>query len=194
MAPPFTLTLLMSGRCSFSHASTTGANASLISTRSIWSRVIFARSSTLVVAGIGPVSMNTGSTPARAKEWKRAFGVRPRRLAASSLVTSMAAAPSLICDELPAVTTPSGLKAGFRLASFSSDESGLMPSSREKRAAPSSPVTGTGMISCSTRPSSVARAARRCDSREKRSLSSREMSHFSAISSAARNCDTSWVP
>ncbi len=40
----------------------------------------------------------------------------------------MAAAPSLICDELPAVTTPSGLNAGFRLASFSSDESGLMPS------------------------------------------------------------------
>ena len=53
----------------------TEANASLISTRSMSSIVILARSRTLRVAGMGPVSMVTGSTPARAKAWKRARGV-----------------------------------------------------------------------------------------------------------------------
>ena len=57
MAPPFTLTLLMSGWCSFSQASTTEANASLISTRSMSSSVSPARSRTLSVAGMGPVSI-----------------------------------------------------------------------------------------------------------------------------------------
>ena len=42
---------------------------------------------------------------------------------------STAAAPSVICDELAAVITPSGLNAGFSLASFSTFESGRMPSS-----------------------------------------------------------------
>src|SRR6476659_1926736 len=78
IAPPFTLTLLMSGWCSFSHASTTGANASLISTRSMSSSFMPARSSTLVVAGMGPVSMVTGSTPASANAWKGAIGDRRR--------------------------------------------------------------------------------------------------------------------
>ena len=77
MAPPFTFTFAMSGWCSFSHASTTDANASLISTRSMSSMRQPARSSTLVVAGIGPVSIITGSTPASANVWKRARGVRP---------------------------------------------------------------------------------------------------------------------
>src|SRR4029078_3166918 len=47
MAPPLTLTFSMSGWCSFSHANTTDANASLISVRSIWSIVMPARSRTL---------------------------------------------------------------------------------------------------------------------------------------------------
>ena len=59
----------------------------------------------------------------------RARGVSPSRPAASSLVTSTAAAPSVICDELPAVITPSGLNAGFSAASRSGDVSGRMPSS-----------------------------------------------------------------
>jgi hypothetical protein len=42
----------------------------------------------------------------------------------------VAAAPSEICDELPAVTTPSGLNAGCRPASFSIDVSKRIPSSR----------------------------------------------------------------
>ena len=80
MAPPFTFTRSMSAWSSFSHASTTEANASLISTRSMSSIVILAFSSTVRVAGMGPVSIVTGSTPAREKAWKRARGVSPRPL------------------------------------------------------------------------------------------------------------------
>ena len=104
---------------------------------------------------------------------------------------SDAAAPSVICDELPAVITPSsGLNAGFSLASFSTDESGRMPSSRVIVSVPSSVMIGTGTISRSKRPSSVARAARRCDSTENASFSSRLMFHFSAMSSAEMPCGT----
>src|SRR4051794_30856433 len=124
MAPPLTLTLDMSGCSSFSHDSTTEAKASLISVRSMSSidRPDFSRA--FWVDGIGPVSMVTGSTPARAKVWKRARGVRPRALAFSSLMISTAEAPSAICDELPAVTFPAGLDAGFRVASVSTGGAG----------------------------------------------------------------------
>ena len=77
MAPPLGFTISMLGWCSFSQASTTEAKASLISTASMSSSVSLARSSTVVVAGIGPVSIVTGSTPASAKAWKRARGRRP---------------------------------------------------------------------------------------------------------------------
>ena len=74
----------------------------------------------------------------------------------------------MICDELPAVTTPSGLKAGLRLASVSTVVPGRMPSSAVSisSVSMSSPVSlsrglaWTGMISLSKRPSSVARSAR----------------------------------
>src|SRR5439155_1190696 len=102
MAPPLTLTLSMSGWCSFSHASTTDANASLTSNRSMSSTFRPARCRTFSVAGMGPVSMVTGSTPARAKVWNRARGVRPSWLAFSSVMISMA-------DAL-------GLKAGLAVA------------------------------------------------------------------------------
>ena len=46
------------------------------------------------------------------------------------------------------------------------------------------------MISFSKRPSSIARAARRCDSYEYRSSSSRESFHSFAISSAEIPCIT----
>jgi len=75
IAPPFTLTFSMSGWNSFSHASTTEANASLISTASMSPMVSLARSRTFLVAGMGPVSMVTGSAPATAKLTNRARGV-----------------------------------------------------------------------------------------------------------------------
>ena len=102
------------------------------------------------------MSIITGSTPASANVWNRARGVRPSSLAFSSLMISSAAEPSVICDEFAAVTTPSGLKAGFSLASVSIDESGRMPSSVRMVSLPSSVVMSIGTISRSKRPSAVA--------------------------------------
>ena len=60
----------------------------------------------------------------------RARGVSPSSAAFSGVISSSAAAPSLIWLLLPAVITPSGLKAGWSAASFSSVVSRRMPSSR----------------------------------------------------------------
>ena len=64
------------------------------------------------MAGIGAVSIVTGSTPAVAKACSRASGRQPCRAATSEVVISRAAAPSEICEELPAVTTPSSRNDG----------------------------------------------------------------------------------
>ena len=85
------------------------------------------RSSSLRVAGIGPVSIITGSTPTVVWSTIFARGVTPSSAAFSALISSTAAAPSEICDELPAVTLPSCLKAGLRPASASRFVSGRMP-------------------------------------------------------------------
>ena len=104
------------------------------------------------MAGIGAVSISRGSAPARAKSTKRARGVRPSAAAFSSLMISSAAAPSVICEELPAVTRPpssSGRNDGLSLASDS-----IVVSRRPSSiftSAPSAP--STGRISRSKRPS-----------------------------------------
>ena len=54
IAPPFTLTLSMSGLCTRAHDSTTDANASLISVMSMSPIFIPAFSSTLAVDCTGP--------------------------------------------------------------------------------------------------------------------------------------------
>ena len=56
-------------------------------------------------------------TPAVAKATKRASGVRPRSRARAADITTTADAPSLVCEELPAVTVPSARNAGRSLAS-----------------------------------------------------------------------------
>ena len=61
------------------HARDWAANASLDSTRSRSPTFHPAFSSALRVAGIGPVPMISGSTPAWAQEAMRASGFRPRR-------------------------------------------------------------------------------------------------------------------
>ena len=170
----------MSGECSRAHASTTGANASLTSNRSMSPIDMPLRSSSCAVAGIGPVSIITGSTPTVVWSTIRARGVTPSSLARSAVISSTAAAPSEICDELPAVTRPSGLNAGLSPASASSVVSGRMPWS----ATYVSPLTENGTISRSKRPSSVARAASWCERSASSSSSCRGSSHLSAIISA----------
>src|SRR6476659_82305 len=83
------------------------------------------------MAGTGPTPKRSGSTPAVAKVTNRAIGVRPRSRACAAEVTITADAPSLVCDELPAVTEPLGWNAGRSLASASADVSRRGPSSME---------------------------------------------------------------
>ena len=135
----------------------------------------------LAVAGIGAVSMITGSAAASTAVWMRASGVRPSSLALAAVVTSSAAEPSLICELLPAVITPSGRKAGFRPAMLSSVPPRRMPSSRLTWV-PSGVVTGT--ICSSNRPSSWAAAAFSCEPRLYSSTWARDSFHWSAIISA----------
>ena len=104
------------------------ANASLISNRSTSPTVMPLRSSSFWVAGIGPGEHDHRvDARRRAGRRSRAVGSRPSASAFSRAISSTAAAPSEICDELPAVTLPSSLKAGFSAASFSSVVSGRMP-------------------------------------------------------------------
>ena len=107
---------------------------------------------------------------------------------------SMAAAPSVICDELPAVMSGAASShpwADASDASFSSVVSRRMPSSTVSVSpvrVPSSSLTGTGRISRAKCPLSVAAAARRWLSRANSSMSSRVIFHLSASTCATWNC------
>ena len=121
----------------------------------------------------------------------RARGRKPASLALPSDIHSTAAAPSEICELLPAVCIPSG-STGLSPARPSRVVS-LGPWSFETRVfspvGPSGPITGasTGAISRSKRPSATATAAFRWDSKPSQSTSSRVMSYFWAMRSAAPN-------
>ena len=88
------------------------------------------------------------------------------------MITS-AAAPSFSGHELPAVTLPSGLKAGWSSCSFSNVDEGRGPSSAETTV-PSSFVYGVS--SRAKKPDACAATARSCERCAKRSMSSRETS------------------
>jgi hypothetical protein len=172
----------MSGCSSFSHASTTEANASLISMRSMSSIVMPARSSTLCVAGIGAVSMRRGSAPASAKFTKRARGVRP---SCRGLLLAHDERGGAVGDlRRVARGDPAALLLGA--------ERRLQLRERLHRRLADALVGGhhlasapsTGRISRSKRPSAVARAANCWLRAPKASMSSRVMPHLSAISSA----------
>ena len=90
----------------------------------------------------------------------RAIGLTPSCSAAVPEPTITAAAPSLSCEALPAVTPPSGLNAGLSLANPSTALSGRMPSSRETVLALSPLPTVTGTTSSSNAAACHAAAAR----------------------------------
>ncbi|MCY1451519.1 hypothetical protein D9M71_683890 [compost metagenome] len=111
---------------------------------------------TLRVASMGPVSISVGSEPTVVKATTRALARNPRFFAVSPLINSNAAAPSEICDELPAVMRPvSGRKLVFSVESLSREVSRRMVSSRSSVLAGSvnsssrSRSTATGTISFS---------------------------------------------
>ncbi len=93
----------------------------------------------------------------------RATGVKPSSRAFSDVVISSAAEPSEICDALPAVMTPSGVKAVLSPASVSTVVPGRMPSSCSTTV-PSGRVNGA--ICASKRPSARAAAAFSCEATE----------------------------
>jgi hypothetical protein len=81
MAPPSTLTTSWETSRSFMNFSTTDANASLISQRSMSFLVMPAFFRQFCAAGPGAVSMISGSVPAVADMRRRARGFRPWALA-----------------------------------------------------------------------------------------------------------------
>ena len=107
-----------------------------------------------------------------------------------------AAAPSLICDELPAVTVPPARNTGRSLASAAVEVSRRGPSSTAKAVsvtpgappplAPSTMRTGTGTVSSANRPASIAAIARSWLRSAKASCSSREIFDAAAWFSATR--------
>src|ERR1700689_2211257 len=122
IAPPFGFVFFSEAPVSADQASSTGANASLTSNTSISSIFSLPRASACSVAGIGPVSMNTGSAPTTVSEWIRARGVKPCRRTASSDAISTAAEPSEICEAVAAVSSQPS-RRGFSSAIFSREVS-----------------------------------------------------------------------
>src|SRR2546423_13068458 len=102
MAPPLTLTRSGSQPRSRLTAQACAANASLASTRSrsLADQPAFFKARR--EAGIGPVPMIAGSTPAVAQETMRASGFKPRLSASAAGISTTPAAPSLMPDAVPA--------------------------------------------------------------------------------------------
>jgi hypothetical protein len=147
IAPLSVLSLSSRIPSSRQQASACVAKASFISTISVSSIDSIARASGFLVDSMGPSPMTPGEQPETAKLTIRARGVRPRRTRELSPRTRTAAAPSVIGDDVPAVTVPPALKAGFSSASFSKDVAHTHPSSLTTPA----PVS-TGAISAAGRP------------------------------------------
>src|SRR5436305_13170562 len=112
MAPPLTLTFAVSQPRSLLTAQACAAKASLASMRSRSPTFQPAFLSAARDAGIGPVPMIEGSTPAWAQDTMRASGVLPRLAASLAFINTTAAAPSLIPDALAAVPERSVAQAG----------------------------------------------------------------------------------
>ena len=128
--------------------------------------------------------MVTGSTPAVANACSRASGRQPCRAATSEVVTSRAAAPSEICEELPAVTTPS------------SAEDRAEPGQRLDRGPTADPLVGRNgadrrQLAASKAPESAAAAALACERTAISSSSVRDSFHRCAMISALSPCGTS---
>ena len=175
------------------------AKASLHSMASNWSMVRPVRSSSLRVTGLGADSTSTASSAPTTMWRMRARIGRPSASATDRSATSMAAAPSLICDELPAVMA--GARAGShpaadgRPARMSVVVPGRIPSSVSTSSpvgSPSGPLRGTGTISAADRPSTVAAWARSWLRTANSSISSRVMPWRSARIWATSNWVMSW--
>jgi hypothetical protein len=130
----------------------------------------------------------------RRKRQHPARGVRPISRALADVVTTSAAAPSLMPDALPAVTLPSFLKAGLSAASFSAVVPARGYSSVSTRSgSPFFCATCTGTISSLNHPLRIAVSARFWLSAAKASWSARLMEKRVTISSAVMPMWQPWI-
>ena len=163
------------------------ANASLSSQRPTSEVCSPCCASSLGTASAGPMPISRGAHPVVTADTNRPMMLpaSPSSSARWRVVSSVAAAPSDTCDELPAVDAPSAAKTGFSLAIFSRLMLPRTPSSRVTSMICASPTllpalstswngVVTETISASKAPDSWARAARRCDCTAKASWSARE--------------------
>ena len=120
-----------------------------------------------------------------------AWGVTPWRFAASSDSTTIAAAPSVMAEALPAVMVPSLRNTGLNFAISSSDASARKCSSRSTKAARLPSPTVIGATSFANRPALHARAARRLLSSAYSSCSARGILY--SIASVSLVSPMSWL-
>ena len=129
MAPPCALTSAGSTPSTRVDCTATAAKASLISIAASSSAATSVWASADSMARAGCECSETSGPATKAWARMRASGWMPRMRASSSCITTTAAAPSEICEELPAVIVPSFEKAGRSAASDSTVVSARSPSS-----------------------------------------------------------------
>ena len=190
MPPPLTLTFSCGAPVSFIQASTTDANASLHSKRSMSSIASPVFSSACLVARIGPVSIQTGSSPRTERWWIRARGVSPWSATACSEAISIAEDASQIWrgdgGGDPAARGQR-LEAGHLL------QRGLARALVGVEARPVRQGDRLDLVA-RTGPRRSRPAPGRARPARTPPSPRGEMSHFSAIISAERNWLTSWSP
>ena len=159
IAPPFGFTRAASSPKALLTAKACAAKASLdsITSKSSTVRPVFCNR--FCTAGMGPIPITAGRTPACAYPNTRARGRSPAICAAEACAKTKAAAPSLIPDALPAVTEPSFWNTGRNPANAASSVC-LGCSSQIKSTLSRFTFTDTGVIWSSKRPSRMAAAAR----------------------------------
>lgn len=184
IAPPFMLVLFVSNPSSLMTAMDWAAKASFASIRSSSSIDQPAFFRAFFVAGMGPVPIIDGSTPAVAHEAILAIGFMPLFSASDLCISKTAAAPSFSPEALPAVTVPSFLKAGLRLARDSMVAPKRGCSSFSIIISPLRVFCVMGIISSLNFPEFMAASAFNWEFRANSSCSSRLILYFSAIFSA----------
>src|SRR5690606_26963678 len=183
VAPPLTLTLSWGMPSSRMGAMATTEKASLTSNRSTSSAFQPTLSSRLRIALTGAVVNHSGSWENVAWPTILAIGSSPSLAALSALVSTVAAAPSEMLEELAAVTVPSLRKAGRRPGILDTSERPGC-SSVSYSTSPLRVDTLTGTISSLNAPDSIAAFARFTDSMVNASCSSRVKPYLSAVASA----------
>ena len=143
------------------------------------SRVKFARFSASLIASTGPIPMILGSTPIAPDDKILAMGLKPSFSSACFEPMISAAAPSLIPEALPAVTTPSWFK-GLRFCSAAISELARGCSSSVTTFSGNFLPCGTviGVISSSKNPACLAAWYLACDAAANLSASSRVMPYL----------------